>query len=137
MDLCVAVASTWKLQNITGLSEEARLKLKDNIFVSFTLISYVMLWGINSGKERREIFSYLNSLIPDLSFSHGIKQRMTTFLYKLSVGYFRYSPPARTPTKEADLSIGYFFKQRFPLIGNNLYAESLYIHSGFRTHRHS
>lgn len=84
MDLCVAVASTWKLQNITGLSEEARLKLKDNIFVSFTLISYVMLWGINSGKERHEIFSYLNSLIPDLSFSHGIKQRMTTFLYKLS-----------------------------------------------------
>lgn len=84
MDLCIAVASTWKLQNINGLSKEARLKLKDNIFVSFTLISYVMLWGINSGKERSEIFSYLNSLIPDLSFSHGIKQRMTTFLYKLS-----------------------------------------------------
>ena len=84
MDLCVAVAFTWKLQNIKGLTEKTKLKLKDNIFVSFTLISYVMLWGKNNSKERREIFSYLNSLIPDISFSHGIKQRMTTFLYKLS-----------------------------------------------------
>ena len=84
LDLCVAVASTWKLQNIKGLTEKTKLKLKDNIFVSFTLISYVMLWGKNNSKERREVFNYLNSLAPDLSFSHGIKQRITSFLYKLS-----------------------------------------------------
>lgn len=84
MDLCVAVAATWKLRNIEGLSNKTRLKLNDNIFVSFTLISYVMLWGESTSSERREVFSHLNRLIPDLSFSHGIKQKVVTFLYKLS-----------------------------------------------------
>ena len=84
MDLCAAVAATWKLDKIKGLSHKARLKLKDNIFTSFTLISYVMLWGSIKGSECRKIFNHLNHLIPDLSFSHGIKQRVVTFIYKLS-----------------------------------------------------
>lgn len=84
MDLCVAVAATWKLRNMEGLSQKTRLRLNDNIFVSFTLISYIMLWGVIKVSERREIFCHLNRLIPDLSFSHGIKQKVTTFLYKLS-----------------------------------------------------
>ena len=84
MDLCVAVAATWKLRNMEGLSPKTRLRLNDNIFVSFTLISYIMLWGECSKSDRREVFSYLNRLTPDLTFSHGIKQKFTTFLYKLS-----------------------------------------------------
>lgn len=84
MDLCTAVAATWKLQNIKGLSHKVKLRLNDNIFVSFTLISYVMLWGDICRSERREIFDCLNKLIPDLSFPHGMKQRTVTFLYKLS-----------------------------------------------------
>lgn len=84
MDLCMAVAATWKLRNLEGLSPETRLRLNDNIFVSFTLISYVMLWGESTRSERREIFNHLNRLAPDLSFSHGIKQKVVTSLYKLS-----------------------------------------------------
>ena len=84
MDLCAAVAATWRLRNIEGLSDEMKLRLCDNVFVSFSLIFYVMIKGVNSRKDRREIFSYLNSLAPDLAFFHGIKQRTTTFLYKMS-----------------------------------------------------
>jgi hypothetical protein len=84
MDLCAAVAATWKLRNVEGLSPKTKLKLNDNIFVSFTLISYIMLWGAVKVSERREIFSHLNRLIPELSFSHGMKQKTVTFLYKLS-----------------------------------------------------
>lgn len=84
LDICVAVAATWKLRNIEGLSEEMRLRLKDNVFVTFSLIFYVMLRGVKSSTERHEIFCCLRDLAPDLSFSHGIKQRITTFLYKLS-----------------------------------------------------
>lgn len=84
LDLCVAVAATWKLRNIEGLSEEMKLRLSDNIFVSFNLIFYVMLRGVSSSTERREIFDRLNNLAPDLTFSHGIKQRATMFLYRLS-----------------------------------------------------
>lgn len=84
MDLCVAVAATWKLRNMEGLSPETRLRLNDNIFASFTLISYVMLWGQINGSERCEVFNNLKRLIPDLSFSHGVKQKVTTLLYQLS-----------------------------------------------------
>lgn len=88
MDLCTAVAATWKLRNIEGLSDEMKLRLCDNVFVSFCLIFYVMIKGVNSSKDRREIFCYLNSLAPDLAFTHGIKQRITTFLYKLSPAFY-------------------------------------------------
>ena len=88
LDLCVAVAATWKLRNIEGLSQEMKQRLSDNVFVSFSLIFYVMLKGVISSKERREIFVYLNNLVPDLTFSHGIKQRVSTFLYKLSPAFY-------------------------------------------------
>ena len=84
MDLCVAVSATWKLRSMEGLSPETRLRLNDNIFASFTLISYVMLWGQINGSERCEVFNHLKRLIPDLSFSHGVKQKVTTLLYQLS-----------------------------------------------------
>lgn len=84
LDLCVAVASTWKLRNIEGLSDEMKTKLSDNVFVSFNLIFYVMQRGGQKSTECREIFCYLNNLAPDLTFSHGIKQKMTMFIYKLS-----------------------------------------------------
>lgn len=88
MDLCTAVAATWKLRNIRGLSDEMKLRLCDNVFVSFSLIFYVMIKGVNNSKDRREIFSYLNSQAPDLAFSHGIKQKITSFLYQLSPAFY-------------------------------------------------
>lgn len=88
MDLCTAVAATWKLRNIKGLSDEVKLRLCDNVFVSFSLIFYVMIKGVKSCKDRREIFSCLNSQAPDLAFSHGIKQKITTFLYQLSPAFY-------------------------------------------------
>lgn len=88
LDLCVAVAATWKLRNMEGLSQEMKQRLSDNVFVSFSLIFYVMLKGVNSSKERREIFICLENLVPDLTFSHGIKQRVTTLLYKLSPAFY-------------------------------------------------
>ena len=40
-----------------------------------------MLYGIKSSKERKEIFAFLQSEIPDLSFSNGMKQKMTSTLF--------------------------------------------------------
>ena len=88
LDLCAAVSATWKLRNIQGLSEEAKHRLGDNVFVSFSLIFYVLHRGKCSRSERNEVFSYLNTLAPDLTFSHGIRQRITMFLYRLSPELF-------------------------------------------------
>ena len=80
-DLCIAIASTWKLKQIETLSPDVRAKLENNIFVSFSLLIYFMLYGIKSSKERKEIFAFLRKKIPDLSFSNGLKQKVTSVLY--------------------------------------------------------
>ena len=80
-DLCIAIASTWKLKQIETLSPDVRAKLENNIFVSFSLLIYFMLYGIKSSKERKEIFAFFRKEIPDLSFSNGLKQKVTSILY--------------------------------------------------------
>ena len=80
-DLCIAMANTWKLKQMESLSSDVRVKLNNNIFVSFSLLIYFMLYGIKSSKERKEIFAFLQSEIPDLSFSNGMKQKMTSTLF--------------------------------------------------------
>ena len=80
-DLCIAIASTWKLKQIETLSPDVRVKLENNIFVNFSLLIYFMLYGIKSSNERKEIFAFLRKEIPDLSFSNGLKQKVTSVLY--------------------------------------------------------
>lgn len=80
-DLCIAIASTWKLKKIETLSPDVRNKLENNIFASFSLLIYFMLYGIKSSKERKEIFAFLRKEIPELSFSNGLKQKVTSVLY--------------------------------------------------------
>jgi len=80
-DLCIAIASTWKLKSMDTLSPEVKLKLNDNLFTSFTLLIYFMLYGIKSAAERKEIFSFLRKQVPDLQFSNGLKQQVTSLLF--------------------------------------------------------
>ena len=88
-DLCIVIASTWKLKKMEGLSQDVRLRLNDNIFTSFTLLIYFMLYGIKSREDREEIFAYLRHLVPDLQFSNGMKQRVTSWMFNCSPnGYF-------------------------------------------------
>lgn len=80
-DLCIAIANTWKLRQIENLSSKARIKLDNDIFVSFSLLIYLMLYGIKKFKDRNEIFAFLRNEIPDLSFSNGLKQKVTSILF--------------------------------------------------------
>ena len=80
-DLCIAIANTWKLKRIENLSPAVKYKLDNDIFVSFSLLIYFMLYGIKSPKEREEIFAFLRNEVPDLSFSNGLKQKVTSFIY--------------------------------------------------------
>ena len=86
-DLCIAIESTWKLRNINQMSSEVSMKLNDDIFTSFSLLMYLMLYGIDSFSDRLEIFRFLKKRVPDLSFSNGIKQLLTSFLFD----HFPYS----------------------------------------------
>lgn len=80
-DFCVALASLWKLRQLDGLSPKVQKKLENDIFVSFSLLIYMMLYGIKNFKDRKDIFAFLRREIPDLSFSNGLKQKVTSFLF--------------------------------------------------------
>ena len=83
-DLITVIAGTWKLRKIEGLSPAVLLKLEDDVFTSFSLLIYFMLYGMKDAKERQEVFQDLNNTVPDLNFSNGRKQKVTWFLYKHS-----------------------------------------------------
>lgn len=83
-DLITVIAGTWKLRKIEGLSPAVREKLEDNVFAIFSLLIYLMLYGMKDAKERQEIFLALRNTVPDLNFTHGKKQKITWFLFKLS-----------------------------------------------------
>ena len=80
-DLCIALSYTNKLNQVKTLSPDVRIKLKNDVFVIFTLLIYFMIHYINSSKERRELLAFLKNEIPDLSFSNGMKQKLTSVLY--------------------------------------------------------
>ena len=83
-DLCLAIHGTWKLRQIEGLSVDVRRKLEDDVFASYSLLIYFMLYGMEDAKQRKQVSQYLSSLIPDLKFTNGRKQRFTTFMHHFS-----------------------------------------------------
>lgn len=85
-DLCISIASTWKLKDLSNLSPEVRRKLSNNLFVSFSLLIYLMLYGIDNITDRLDIFVFLRKQIPNLKFTNGVKQNVSSFLFN----YFPY-----------------------------------------------
>jgi len=83
-DLIIVIAATWKLRGIEGLSPAVMKKLEDDVFTSFSLLIYFMLYGMKDVKQRQEVFQDLRSTVPDMNFSNGRKQKVTWFLYKSS-----------------------------------------------------
>ncbi|MBO6190960.1 MAG: glycosyltransferase [Prevotella sp.] len=81
-DLCIAIAKTWRLRKMKKLPLSVRQKLDDDIFVSFSLLIYFMLYGVKDFSDREEIFNFLRKRVPKLKFTHGVKQRVTSMMYR-------------------------------------------------------
>lgn len=106
-ELCIAIASTWSLKAMPDLSAEVQRKLNNNLFASFSLLIYFMLYGINSRRERKEIFKFLRKQVPDLHFADGMKQRVTSWLFNLSPAFYftlRQLTKQKTPQPNFDFS---------------------------------
>lgn len=78
----IAIANTWKLREIHGLSSDILYKLEEDVFVSFSIMVYRTLTSIKGFSERNQIMDILNSVAPDLNFSHNSKQKISTFMIK-------------------------------------------------------
>ena len=91
-----AIALTWKLRQIEGLSSDLLYKLEENVYISLRTIIYHTLRGIKDKNDRYALMDYINFQAPDLNFTHSIQQRVITFLIKkmphLFINlYYRYA----------------------------------------------
>lgn len=81
-DFCIVIAKTWELTRIGGLSPQVLKRLKENNYVSFSSLSYSVLFGIKDFSTRVNILKYLKQLAPDLVFENGTKEKILTFLFR-------------------------------------------------------
>lgn len=79
---CIAIANTWKLRQINGLSPNVLYKIEEDVFASFSVMIYRTLHCMKSISERNSVMDTLNSIIPALKFTHNTKQRFTTFMIR-------------------------------------------------------
>lgn len=77
-----AIALTWKLRQMEGLSSDILYKLEENTYAVFRLMIYHTLHSIKQKNDRCAIIDYLNFQAPDLNFTHNIQQRFITLLIK-------------------------------------------------------
>lgn len=77
-----AIAITWKLRQIEGLSSNLVYKLEDNVYISFRTMIYDTLHSIKDKNDRYVLMNYINFQAPDLNFTHSIQQRLITFMVK-------------------------------------------------------
>ena len=81
-DFCTAVAKTWELTTIDGLSPQEQQKLREDIYTSFSTIIWIITHKIEKSAERIDIINYLKQQAPDLWFSNGIKQILYSHMYR-------------------------------------------------------
>lgn len=77
-----AIALTWKLRQMEGLSPNLLYKIEENIYISLRLIIYHTLHGIKEKNDRYALIDYINFQAPDLNFTHSIQQRLITVMIK-------------------------------------------------------
>ena len=78
-----AIALTWKLRQIEGLSSDLLYKLEENTYISFRTMIYHTLYSIKDKNDRYALIDYINFQAPDLNFTHSIQQRVITFMVKI------------------------------------------------------
>lgn len=81
-DFSIALAKTWELTRLDGLSSSTQYKLRQNVYNSFSLIAWITTNQIKNASERNEVLDFLKQQAPDLWFNNGRKQKIVSLLYK-------------------------------------------------------
>ena len=81
-DFSMAIAKTWELTHIDGLSPEVQKKLKNNVFKSFLIMTMFTVLDIDNVSDRIEILNFLKQQAPDIYFKNGASQKFLSFLFK-------------------------------------------------------
>ncbi len=82
LDINQGIARIWELKDMEGLSVEVQQVLMDNLFEIFSFL----LWCISKNKHvyenRVDIVRNLKQRVPNLWFSHGLKQIFVSIMFR-------------------------------------------------------
>lgn len=81
-DYCKIINIMWDMASEMDLSPRIRKKMFDHTFNAFTMLSSRLIHEYNSISKSAKIMDYLNTIAPNLNFSHGLKQRIFTMMLK-------------------------------------------------------
>lgn len=80
IDFCIVIQELWKLSQMKGITNEERLKVRNDAFTSLSFMVESTVKHIESPSERLEIINQLHKTTRHMHFSKGWKQRTATFL---------------------------------------------------------
>lgn len=81
-DYCIIIGKTWQLTHIQGLQPDVVKKIKDDMYVTFSILIYSTLHSIKSFYDQLQILNDLNEKAPNLYFTGSIRQRLESYLFK-------------------------------------------------------
>lgn len=81
-DFCTAIAKTWELTHLDGLSPKVQNKLQEDVYTSFSAVLWIITHKIDKSSDRIDIFDFLKQQAPDLCFRNGTKQIIDSFMYR-------------------------------------------------------
>lgn len=81
-DFCTAIAKTWELTRLDGLSSKEQYKLREDVYTSFSAMIWIIVHKIEKASERIEIIDFLKQQAPGLWFRNGTKQKIESFMYR-------------------------------------------------------
>lgn len=78
----IAMASTWNLRNLMGLSPATLYKLEEDVYEYFKSIVYHTIYRIHDREDRRKVMDIIKHEAPHLHFSHGFVQKVTSLMLR-------------------------------------------------------
>jgi len=78
----IAMASTWNLRNLMGLSPATLYKLEEDVYEYFKCIVYHTIYKIHDREDRRKVMDIIKHEAPHLHFSHGFVQKVTSLMLR-------------------------------------------------------
>lgn len=80
----------WNLKQNHSYPIQVNKKLKDIIFVTFSICIWYISHDENVRKNRQEITQDLHQKISSIKFTNGLKQRLTSFIFNLCPNIYIY-----------------------------------------------
>lgn len=81
-DFSIAIAKTWELTYLSGLSPSIVHKLQEDVWTSFIEMLRLLCHHVKNSRDRYDIIYFLQKQVPELTFQNGKKQRLISYLYK-------------------------------------------------------